>query len=314
MRLLRVGCFGVAGVPDGIYPFGPPGSDEPFYFVLVTGPAASGKTRLLEAIIAAKEVIAPTDADVRASAFLLPGADTARVEMAWVLDDDNGLVRFHDKVIEAEVVFGGEPEPEGVLSFELSVYAHGPDAPKLEYFHAHRRLDPWGLPLGLDPGTHRPLRASGSARKYAFVAPLLRRIAVTGEREAFVHRLAALGATCSFDAASAAEGGPPFRSRRGAPLGLGELSSGDEDAVIFAATATLVGLDRSLVLVDRPEMFLPLAPAALPAALCALGRGAQVIAASASPALRAAVPPAQVVTLGSLATSLPSPSASRSLR
>jgi hypothetical protein len=298
MRLVRVGCYGVAGVPDGEHAFAPPGSNEPFDFVLVTGPAASGKTRLLEAIVAAKERIAPTGAGVREEGFIAPGGDTARIEMTWALEHPPGFVRFHSGILEAEVLLGGPPEPEGVLSFELSVYAHGPGAQKLEYFHARRRIDTWGPPLGLDPETHKPLRASRSDRKYAFVPTLLRRLAASGEHEGFAGRLAALGATCSFDAASAAEGGPPFRSRRGAPLRVGELASGDEEAVIFAATATLVGLDRSLVLVDRPEMFLPLDPTALPAALCALGRGAQVIAASASPRLRAAVPKAQVVALG----------------
>lgn len=295
MRLARVSCAGVRGVPDGDYAFSPPGSDDPFDFVLIHGPSASGKTRLLDAIVAAKELIAPSGMDFDQRAFVAPGGGTARMEVVWVFEEDDSPVRFHDAVVESEVVFGVAPEPPGALSFELSVYEHGPDAPKLEYFHAQRRIVEVPA-VGLHPDVHKPLRGSKNPRKYAFVGALLRRLGAE-QRAFFTERLARLGATCGLDPEGALRGERPFRSRRGDPIGLADLSSSDEEAVLLAATATLVGLDRSIVLIDRPEMFLPLDEARLPEALCALGRGAQVIAASSHPRLARALPQEQVVRM-----------------
>jgi predicted ATPase len=45
-----------------------------------------------------------------------------------------------------------------------------------------------------------------------------------------------------------------FSSRGGPPAAAAELSHGEADAVIFAATAALIGLDHSLVFIDRPDL------------------------------------------------------------
>ncbi len=78
---------------------------------------------------------------------------------------------------------------------------------------------------------------------------------------------------------------------------LTELSASEADSVIFSATATLVGLSNSIVLVDRPEMH-GIDPARALAGLAALGTNNQIILASPSPAFAAGFDGA-IVRLGS---------------
>ena len=58
MKLARVSFLGVRGLADATYDLVGP-SGVPHDLVVVTGPTASGKTRFLEAVVAAKEAIAP---------------------------------------------------------------------------------------------------------------------------------------------------------------------------------------------------------------------------------------------------------------
>ena len=292
MRLLRARTVGIAGVPDGAWDFAQPDTGEPLDLVLFTGPSAIGQTRLLEAIGAARERLAPSGLDVDDARLIARGYPAAKVELRWWFDEEEReLTRHRDPIVETEVVFGREPEIDRDLELLLASYDHAREAPKLEYFPSRRAVDPMAK-LGLEARAHEKLRASKDPRKYAFIPRYLRHVAERGEHRRFTELLAAFTDTCRFDPDTAG-----FVSARGDPCSLFELSSSETDAVIFAATAALIGLDRSLVLVDRPDIFLGDDPARLVSALRGLGEGAQILAASGSPRLLRAVPRAHVIEI-----------------
>lgn len=292
MRLLRARTVGIAGVPDGAWDFAHPDTGEPLDLVLFTGPSAIGQTRLLEAILAARARLAPSGLDVDDERWIERGYRTAKIELAlWFDDEERALTRFTDPVVETEVVFGREPEVDLGLEMLLGGYEHRPRSPKVEYFPARRAIDPHAS-LGLDEAAHEPLRLSRDPRKYAFIPRYLRHLAERGEHRRFTDRLAAFTDTCRFDPEAAG-----FVSARGERCSLFELSSSETDAVILAATAALIGLDRSLVLLDRPDLFLADDPRRLVRALRGLGEGAQILAASGSPALLRAVPREHVIEI-----------------
>ena len=66
-----------------------------------------------------------------------------------------------------------------------------------------------------------------------------------------------------------------FSSRGGDPVTAGQLSQSEADAVVFAATATNIGLDHSLVFVDRPDLHVD-DPAPFLEALASLGQDNQL--------------------------------------
>ena len=59
MKIARLSTLGVHGLEDATYELTHRDTGVPHSIVVVTGPAASGKTRLLEAIVAGKEGAAP---------------------------------------------------------------------------------------------------------------------------------------------------------------------------------------------------------------------------------------------------------------
>jgi hypothetical protein len=166
----------------------------------------------------------------------------------------------------------------------LERYSHDPAHGKLEYFPATRRLLPHPPFTGLGVAEQRIARPGKDARKYSFVVPFLLSLQHDARRaERFASRLAALCPAVAY--APDPEGAPIprcFRSRGGPPATPFELSSGETDAVVFAATATAIGLERSLVLVDRPDLHLDDVER-LAAGLAALGQDNQLfLAASAA--------------------------------
>ena len=94
---------------------------------------------------------------------------------------------------------------------------------------------------------------------------------------------------------------PPGADR--AEVDLSDLSDGEEQAVLFALAFQRLGLSRSLVLIDTPELFVhPAEQARFFAALCALGKDNQIIAATCSQSILSGVRPEQIIDLGAPGT------------
>jgi hypothetical protein len=78
-----------------------------------------------------------------------------------------------------------------------------------------------------------------------------------------------------------------------------ELSGAEADAVIIAATAAMIGLNHSVIFLDRPELYVP--PTRLVPwvqALSRMGEGNQWFVASNDEGLAASVDRGQRVALG----------------
>lgn len=320
MRLLRLQTTDIAALRDRTYELAHPQTGEALDVVVVTGPPGSGKTRLLETIVAAKEAVASYGGG-SPPVRVAPGTTSAKIEAEWALSPAEARrIGETRRSIRSEALVGslalptGEREPG--LAAILGGYAHDPEVGKVEYFHAGRALPAGSAALGAftSESTERRLRFSKGAEKYRSIRQVLLDNAVAERlderprdpaRSLFTERFAkAFSSLCATRAfAGVDRGAEGFRVRFESPSGdvvdLDELSDSERQAVIFAATFTHLALHHSIVLVDGPELFLPPGEVVrFASALAALGQDNQLIFATGSPELVAAVAPYQVVRLG----------------
>lgn len=302
MNLAQIALYGVAGVPDCEMSL-LDGSGEPFDFVAVTGGSGSGKTRLLEAIVAAKEAVASSGAPLKPRQWVRDGAASARISLVWAFDEEERMYGgLSDRLVATEVVLSAEaPLPEtdedDLASIVLARYAQaiGSSPPmfgvsgKLEYFAAGRALPSFGRG-SLDEGVQRPLRGSRDNAKYAFVSDLVITIATSPRRAVFEGLLGRFSEGLKYDPDLATRGLPCFTTACGARCRAAELGTTETNALLVAAVGAAIGLDRSVVLVDRPDR--------TAAAWRSLGGGTQIIAATEERELLGELPPERVLTLG----------------
>ncbi|MFT3764025.1 MAG: AAA family ATPase [Minicystis sp.] len=304
MKIQHLTFLGVRGVRDAAFDLTDPRTGAPHDLVVVSGPAASGKTRFLEAIAAAKEAIAPYGQPSAGAPWIAGESSAAKLIVGFHLDEEEQTYAGSGAAtIEAEATFFAEQphaEADEGLTAVLDRYDHRNRTGKLEYFPASRRIPTHAPFHGTGALDQRAHRAGKDPRKYSFIPRFLREIEGNpAAAQAFSERLMMLSPTCTWER-GAPEGGLPrgFRSRGGPPVTPAELSDGEANAVLFAATAVAIQLVRSIVLVDRPELHVD--PAKLPRwieGLRALGEGNQLILASSSPSLLAAAAGAHVVRL-----------------
>lgn len=304
MKLRKVVFRGVRGLHDGTFDLTDPSSGEPSSLVLVTGPPASGKTRFLEAIVAAKELVAPYAVRPQVAPWIRPGDTAAKVALTWHLTpEERTYGALGEAAAETESIFttvgASFPEDDGIVAV-LKRYEHGHAAGKIEYFPAHRPVSTTGLGAGLSAFEQKPLRASGDARKFASVVRVVHELSGGGPTaDYFASILERLSPTCRFEPAAASDAFPRCFPGPWGPRSVRELSSSELDAVVLAATSVLLGLSRSVVLIDAPDLFTD--PASVPRlaeGLLSLGQDVQVIAATRSPEAWRAARPGQVITLG----------------
>lgn len=306
MKIQRATFLGIRGVPDGSYELCEAKTGAPASVVVVTGPEASGKTRFLEAIFAAKEAIGPYGPMSPGAAWLLPGAPIAKIVLSlWLDAEERQYVGTHDSVVQAEAIFLPQrtqrEADEGTIAL-LQRYTHDNTAGKFEYFPASRRLLPQGPFLGTSVLEQRMQRASKDPRKYGFVLRFLRDLSDDPAREqAFARVLERLSSSCRYERNQEASGMPRcLVTRVGRGQSIAEIADSEADCVLLAATAVTIGLSRSVVLIDRPCLFMGAGRAkAFLEALRALGQDNQVLCASNTPEFVAAAAGDTVISLGS---------------
>jgi hypothetical protein len=260
MKIQRAEFLGIAGVPDLSIDLRASASGAPPNVVVVSGRSGAGKTRLLEALVAAKEAIRPYGAMATGAAWIR-ASGAAKVRLSFHLDEDEReFAGTSSSSLDAEVVFHPkrvEAEADDGLRAVLGRYTHSASHGKVDYFPAERRV-PTFPPFGsLAPAEQRIGRLTKDARKYGFVLPYLRSLDHDGpRRERFVAGLESLSATCRYVRDPSEQViAQCFTSRGGNPVTLSELSQGEADSVLFAATSSALGLDHSLVLIDRPDLY-----------------------------------------------------------
>lgn len=303
MRIKAATFLSISGVPDTTVRFGDGAPSEAGDVTLVTGPPASGKTRLLEALVAAKEVLAPYGQPVAGWKWIRAGDRNAKIELTFSLDETERNLGGADAETRAEALFApkscGREADEGLIVV-LERYEHDATSGKVDYLPAARALPPLSVGQGTSAFEQRIWRLSREARKFAFVPRFLAEIAHKPDVGArFAAAVAAMCPTLVYAGPTDSDSLSCFKSRGEGPLTVGELSTSEQDAVVTAASLLLVGHQRSIVLIDRPESAVHEAGmSAWLAAVRALIGESQLIVASNSPALRAAVGPSNVVELG----------------
>ena len=325
MKLLRFETENLRGVADGQYSFAHPHTGVPFDTVYIAGPMAAGKTSFLQAIALVKEHVAGYGAALDPRAFLRAGESNGRLCLSLLLNETElERAQLSEPVQQLEMRLSGVPaDVNEQLRGWLRVYTHDPQFGKLTIFPADRQLSlpSWGAaePMPSEM-TEARLCLSSDAEKYRGVAPWLREqfvaaaAATGGELRAggiltaeqvnhsmatFAERFASLVPHLRVHGLSEDGGAVLFVRQDGSRLRLEELSSGERDGLLFAATHCRLGLNASVVLVDRPALWVPHGDhTRWLAALGNLGKDNQVIAASTSPLLLSSVSPAQVIQLG----------------
>ncbi len=297
MKLLGVEAIDIAGIASGVYSFANP-SGQAHDRVLIRGGPGTGKTRLLQLVLAAREVLSTGIRDHQQESFIRPENRTAKVILSWQLTaDEQEMIGSPTQAVRTEVIFSTEEDDDAVdqrMIFLLERYGHDDATPKVEYFSARRRLDVGGGEVGLSEEEQFGMRTDPSPRKFAWVPAFLDHLLDEPDQAArFAESLARFSPSCAYDLQRHV-----LTSRGRALSSLSELSASEADAVMFSATAALVGLSNSIVLVDGPELHGIHAERAR-AGLSALGADNQLIVASSSPAFASGFDGA-VVELGAI--------------
>lgn len=259
MKIQRATFIGVSGVPDLTLDLTDSRTSSPHALVVVAGPSASGKTRLIEALIAAKEAIRPYGGMSTGAGWIRSGS-AAKILVTFHLDEaERDFAGAASQTLESEVIFYHErinAECDDGLRAVLGRYAHNTSCGKVDYFPVERRIGTFPPFPGVGAGEQRVGRLGKDQRKYGFILPFLRTLAEDGaRRERFSTALAALSPTCRYVADTSGEAIPKcFSSRGGDQRTAAQLTHAEADAVIFAATAATISLDHSLVFVDRPDL------------------------------------------------------------
>ena len=259
MKIERATFRGIAGVADLTLDLRGDRAGVPRSLVVVAGPSAAGKTRMLEALIAAKEAIRPYGLPVSGAPWIREGG-AAKIVVSFYLDEaERAFAGTTSETLTGEVIFRADRvdcDADDGLRAVLGRYSHNTSYGKVDYFPADRRIPIFPPFPGFGSGEQRIFRLGKDPRKYGFVLPFLRTLDQDAERrERFAASLAALSTSCRYVADRSGEAIPRcFASRGGAPATVAQISHAEADAVLFAATASALGLDHSLVFIDRPDL------------------------------------------------------------
>ena len=320
MKLLRIEIENVRGVPDGAYSFAPrQGGPRPV--TVVTGARGSGKTSLLEVIVWAKESIGAYGPPQKPTRFLEAGKAKGRVRPTFHLDaEEQSIAGLGEPELTIDLVLSAdapllELPPRLRALFER--WKPEPTAAKLEYFPDNRSLD--AAPQIVPFADERRLRPTRLAQKYAGLLPCLEALAtqdaglaiqesqkrgllLADDRPdslaAYRHSIRRLVPEISLQALSRSGAELAFALRGGGEVMARDLSAAQKQGVLLAGTMVRLGLARSLVLVDSPELFQHASDQEpFFKALVALAPDAQFIVATGSSAILQSSPQDQTITL-----------------
>lgn len=296
---------------------------------IVTGGPASGKTTVLEAIIAAKETAGPYGSAPDCRHLLRSGTEQGSIQITWWLSPAEVA---HLGLREATVVTRVNIDRERVrhegtspIRSLLSQYSLDPTQGKVEYFADTRdfTFGSWrpagpagsmkheaGMRLGRDPekyasilqaivdvGVERGLVVA-SAMDTSGLALGAGMPDVTAPLRTMIASLLPHLRLADVRRDSRGELRVWLERGDGTEVELSRLSASERQGVIFAASFWHLGLSRSLVLIDTPELHIhPDAQPAFMRAIASLGADNQIIATTTSPVLIGAASSAQLITL-----------------
>jgi hypothetical protein len=313
MKLRRVTTDGVRGLADRLYEL-TDRAGAVASVVVVTGPSGSGKTSFLDAIAAAKEDVAPWGVRHSWTKVVRQGAGAAKIRIQWELnDEERGRMGLDAHPLESESIFSPTTPPgqghDPRLEALLERYDHDPAHGKMEYFFAERTLarEATGF-SALDPSMQKRARLDRDVRKYGALHKYLvelhlglhERSGAPSGRERFAASFAKLcpGHRVLGLSRSAERMELLFDGGAQGPVPIHALPHAEQQAVLFAGAFELLGLSRSIVLVDGPELHQDERDAgAFAGALTQLGEDNQLIFATGWASIADALPGAVVIEL-----------------
>jgi hypothetical protein len=274
---------------------------------VVTGPTGVGLTTFLDAIAftAAKLAMGgfvPSAADV-----LRAGATTAMIRASFWLDaEERGYGGVTEETADAEVVFQqgglGRAAADPALLGLMSRYDHTARTGKIVLIPARRFSDGASLALGDFEVDQRFSRLSPDPGKFAGIPHALGKHASGfGERARFEAVKALFKELCQTAEMVWVDGTGEleFALASGPHVPLKRLSFSERNAFVLASLPALLGLQRSVILLDTPEQGLgPGVAARWLDVLRNHASQAQWIVASRDPAVVASVEPAARIDLG----------------
>lgn len=307
MKLLELECIGVRGLPDGRLSLADP-SGAPLPLALVTGPPSAGSTTLLEAVAFSAARLATGAFIPDAADVVHASGDAATIRSTWHLDPDElefgGMV---EETTVAEVSFrkgalGVADADPGLLGL-MSRYDHQPTTAKVVYLPARRVLDGGFSPFSSFETDMRTARLQTSPSKFGGLPrALVQPVVTSGDRSRFEVAQKLFAEVCDTVklVGVAPNGEPELLLPGGARLPLGRAGFSERNIFMIVASFVVMGLGRSVVLLDTPELGLaPERAARLVAALRSYAPQAQLIVATRDPALLASAGASSTLVLGS---------------
>lgn len=300
MRILSLETEGVRALRDGIAH-----EIAPAPIVVVTGPQSCGLSTFLGAIAWSAASLGVGELAPSAMDVVRAGGSAATIRTRWALDDDERAEGGTSaEELDAEVVYStgklDRADADPALLGAMSRYDPRPERSKVVLIPARRVTDA-GFPAFFDIDLdQRKKRFSEAEDKYAAIPAAVSRLALEGQRGRFDPIRETFGKLCDTARLVGANRSmqPEFDLPSGLRVTLPKLSYAERNAFILAALPTLLGLDRSIVLLDTPEHGLaPGRARAWVEALSSTTARGQWIVATRDPELVAAVPPAARITL-----------------
>ncbi|MFT3772240.1 MAG: hypothetical protein QM820_43110 [Minicystis sp.] len=298
MRISAVEFDGVRGLPDRSYEFPPV---EGLDIIAVTGGPGAGKTTFLDAIAAAKERVVPYGLPDVQWQWLVPlDQPSSRIRLTFGISEaERARLRIERPELEVEAILGDRgprtPKPTRALSELLGTWSSQPSVGRIGYFHAERALPP---PNVSSVPADVPPRLANDTTRYARLSAIV----AEGRQPALGRASRRLEEAIGY----AITGVAPYRgrdeirvAREGkSPVFFSCLSATERQLVLFALAFSDPGFEHSVVLLDTPELaFGDQGALDLLRRLSAWGLENQLIVATTSQAILAALPKGRVVTL-----------------
>lgn len=298
MRIRAIELQGIRNLPNKTWDL-PSRSEADI--VVVTGPRGSGKTTFLDAIIAAKEKVAPYGgADARWGNLLPSGQRSAKVRLFFELGkEERERLGAGDELVEIEAIFGESfarnARPSRIVQTLLGRWADEPHG-RFVYFHDGRALN-GPLQVAADRAAKTNALTTRNS-KFAHVYDLLSDPSRGGDRERANTLLQVLCPTLTFLGISNAAGvqEPLLLRASGDRAHYSQLSSSEREAALFALAFVRPQINDSIILLDRPEAaFGDRGALELVNAILRFGPTNQLVLATGSAELVAAVPRERVI-------------------
>lgn len=261
MKVLDVQTLGVRALRDGAYRLHPgPGAES--HVTLVTGPVSAGVTTLLEAVAFTAARLRPGGIVPDAEDVIRTGTSSAEIRTTWWLDPaERAAGGVREEMIPAEVRFRrgalGPADGDPALLSMMARYDHRHETAKVVLIPARRVTDS-AIPLFADfEAEQRHTHLFGSPDRFAGLPAALARLGGGhGDKARFddARRL--------FDEVSpgtrllgvSGSGQLQFGLRRGGLLRLAQLGFAERNLFVLAAAVPVMGLGRSVILLDTPEL------------------------------------------------------------